>query len=393
MGLLNFLRHSANKIFVRTDSKSFNYTNATLADNETIFSAVTMLANAVASAPISVRQDYVKLSPKENNIARLCEYGFNSNMTTFKFIQSMEVLRNITGAAYAIKEYGLDGEVETIWLMKTENVTPIIEKDTKELYYRVRDDKGDIYIHNSHIIAVSHISTDGINPINPLNVLKNSLDYDREVKEFSINQMKNGMKVNYVIKVTGAFSNKKDADGKTAFDYYDEIISKFKKQGILYLDNGKSVEELKGNSLIDPKVFEVEEITIARVARVYTIPLGKMLSGKNSYASAEQADLEYLKDTILPIIRMYEQAFSRGLLSEFARNEGIQVKMSLNGFARADMKTRGDFYFKGIRSSWFCANEIRGLEDMGPILGGDVFYVSRDLVPINMAGKEGDENK
>ncbi len=66
------------------------------------------------------------------------------------------------------------------------------------------------------------------------------------------------------------------------------------------------------------------------------------------------------------------------------REIGERVKLSLNGFARADMKTRGEFYFKGIRSSWFCADEIRALEDMPPIKNGDIFYVSKDLIPVDM---------
>ncbi len=47
------------------------------------------------------------------------------------------------------------------------------------------------------------------------------------------------------------------------------------------------------------------------------------------------------------------------------------------------MSTRGEFYFKGIRSAWFTPNEIRALEEMPPIKGGDQLFVSRDLVPID----------
>lgn len=149
------------------------------------------------------------------------------------------------------------------------------------------------------------------------------------------------------------------------------------------MDQGKEFQELKNSSFIDPKVFDVENITIARVARVYNIPLHKLLAEKQSYSSAEQADLEYIKDTILPDIRQDEEELNKKLLTETQRNEGYSWKFNLNGLARADMKTRGDFYFKGIRSAWFTPNEIRALEEMQPIKGGDQLFVSRDLIPID----------
>jgi len=372
----NFIFKTPYKTIINSTRSPFSFTNRDLATNETIFAAVTMLSNGIASAPLSVREDYRKLTPKESKIAKLFEYGPNPHLTTFQFIRCMETIRNTRGVAYAIKEYDSFYGIEAFWLLKSDYVKPVIEKDTKELYYRIRDNGEDRYVHNSHIITVSHISEDGYATINPLDVLRNTIDYDREIKEFSLNQMQNGLKANVVIKLASKLNEE-------SLKEYDKMLQRFKKNGILYLDTGKEIQELKNNMFVDPKVFEVEEITVARVARVYNIPQNKLLGGKGSYASAEQADLEYIKDTILPVARMYEQEFSKKCLSADERDNGIQVKMSLNGFARGDMDTRGNFYFKGIRSSWFCANDIRGLEDMPPMPGGDVFYVSRDMIPID----------
>ncbi|MCW6059775.1 phage portal protein [Clostridium sporogenes] len=372
----NFIFKTPYKLFVGGGNNRFSFTSRDLATNETIFAAVTMLSNGVASAPLSVREDYRKLKPRENNLARLFEYGPNPNMTTFQFIRCMETIRNTKGTAYAIKEYDYHHNIEAIWILKNEYVEPVRDQDTKELYYKIRCDGSDRYVHNSHIIVVNHISEDGYTAINPLDVLKNTIQYDQEIKEFSLNQMKNGLKANMVIKLQSKLNEE-------SIKLYEEMIQRFQKNGILFVDSGKEFQELKNNSFIDPKTFEVEEITVSRVARVYNIPLGKLIGGKNSYASAEQSDLEYMKDTILPIVRMYEQEFSKKCITERDRDNGIQAKMSLNGFARGDMNTRGNFYFKGIRSTWFCANDIRALEDMPPIPGGDVFYISRDMCPID----------
>ena len=356
---------------INRNSRWFSFFNKDLATNETIFSAVSILSNAIASAPIGVYRDYEKLKPSESSLARLFEYGPNNFQSTFQFIRLMETLRNTKGAAYAIKEYGYMGEVEKLWVLNSDYVNPILESESRELYYEIRENGNLIYVHSDHIIAVNHITSDGYTPISPLDVLRNTIDYDREVKEFSLNQMKNGLKANILIKLQSKLSEE-------AIDQYNLMMDKFKDNGVLYVDNGKEFQELKSSTFIDPNVAAVEGITVGRVEKVYNMP-GK-LTGKASNVE----DLLYIKDTILPIVRMYEQEFTKKCIPITNRDEGEKVKLSLNGFARADMKTRGEFYFKGIRSSWFCADEIRALEDMPPIKNGDIFYVSKDLIPVDM---------
>lgn len=359
------------KAYINRDFSNFSFFNRDLNTNENIFSAVSLLSNALASAPISVYKDYEKLKPRENDLARLFEYGPNNFQSTFQFIRLMETLRNTKGAAYAIKEYGFNYRLERLWVMNPDNVTPQMEKDSRELYYAISKDGAINYVHSSHIIAVNYVTTDGYTPISPLDVLRNTVDYDREIKEFSLNQMKDGLKANLVIKLQAKLNEEELAS-------YNEMINRFKSNGILYVDNGKEFQELKKSSFIDPNVAAVEEITVERVERVYTI------QGKLTGKATNVEDLLYLKDSILPTARMYEQEFTKKCIPNTERDEGIKVKISLNGFARADMKTRGEFYFKGVRTGWFCPDEVRALEDMPPIKGGDTYYVSKDLIPVDM---------
>lgn len=373
--------------------QGYSYENRTLASNETIFSAISILSNDLASLPLTLRNNARKVLPDEHSLSQLFEYGPCPNFTAFEFIRCMEVLRNTTGSGYALKEPDNRGNVIALWPMKTGYVTPMVDRDTRELYYRVCDDLAgeDVYLHNSFIVSVSHISTDGIHPVNPMEVLFSTLDYDREVKEFSVNQMKNGLRANIVIKWTQANLDQKQ------IEEYNRIIRTFKKSGILYLDKGKDFTQLTGSSLIDPKVFEVENITIARVARVFNIPLDRFLPEKSSYSSSEQSDLNYLRDTLQPMARMYEQELDKKLLSLQDRQQGYYSKFFLGGFARADTKTRGEYYQRALRSSWMCQDEVRELEDMPPLPGGlgKEFFISKDMVPIRRLlnnPKEGSED-
>ena len=380
MGLISTIKKFFNTPFEKsiqsTFARRFSIFNRTLATNETIFSAVGMLSNGIASVPFFMLQEHKKLLPSQENIAKMLKYGVNPRMTMFNFMKTMEVLRCTKGVAYAIKELSLKGEVENLWIIDPDCVEPIIEDSTNELYYKVSI-IGDepVYVHNSNMIAVTYMTTDGYTPINPLDVLKNTVDYDKEVKEFSLNQMENGLSANIIVKTSAKLNEE-------AIKTLNDNIARFRKNGILYVDAGKDFQELK-NSYIDPNVFAVENITVERVERVFNMP-GKLTKGSTQNSGTQDTeDLLYLKDAILPIIRMYEQEFTQKLVNSYDRDyKSIEIKGNMSGFARATMEKRGNFYQQMLRCGVFSPNQILELEDMSPYEGGDKRYLSRDLCPV-----------
>ena len=113
--------------------------------------------------------------------------------------------------------------------------------------------------------------------------------------------------------------------------------------------------------------------------------MGKLIKTEGSNSDTE--DLIYLKDSILPIIRMYEQMFTAKCLNTVELDEEMEIKFSMNGFARATMEKRGNFYQQMLRSGVFSPNQILQLEDMQPYEGGDVHLISRDLIPLDKLDK------
>lgn len=385
MGLLDFIFKKKNNMSVMRAGEYINnfnineFNNNVLASNETIFAAVNLLSNAIASAPITLRQNYKELSPAEDNIAYLLKFGLCPFCSTFEFIRNLETERNIKGSAYVIKQYNQSGQIIALLQLHSDYVKPYIDENTNDLYYQITDNISNTSykVHSSNIIKVDYISSDyTVKGVSPVEILSNTISYNKEVENFSINQLQSGLKPQLVLTIEQSMNEEQ-------YKKYDEMLRRFKKSGILYLDSGKKIDDLKQTSLIDPHVFEVAEITIKKVAAVYNIPISKLWPAAKT-SSAEEEDLLYLKDTILPIIRMYEQAFSKGLLSVQDRMNGKEVKFNMNGFARSNMATRAEFYQKQLRNGLMSRNEIRALEDLPPIEKGDEFYISRDLINVNL---------
>ena len=63
---------------------------------------------------------------------------------------------------------------------------------------------------------------------------------------------------------------------------------------------------------------------------------------------------------------------------------GYEIKFNRNGYARATREKRGNFYQILYRNGVLSSNEIRMLEDLPPVEGGDKRYMSRDLCPVDL---------
>jgi len=301
----------------------------------------------------------------------------NPNMTSFDFIRTLETHRNTHGKAYAIKEYDDRFQVRALWILDPTKVTPVIEQATQELWYEIQGDRGRYYVHNSDIIHVKHIHAEGYEGISPLKVLQNTMKFDAEVRQFSLDTMDGAIKASFILRLQTHLSEEKKRQALENFrQFYRE------NGGVLMQEPGTTIEPIK-REFMDTKVFEAERITVRRVATVFNLPVHMLGETEGmSYSSNEQRMLEFLTLTLAPIVRQYEQEFNRKLLTPRQRRMGYTFKFNVNALLRGDIKTRADFYFKGIRSALFTPNEVRAWEELPPIPGGDRLFVSRDLSPI-----------
>ena len=75
--------------------------NNTLETNETIFSAVTRLANSLSSMPIKLYEDYKVIN---TNVSELLTISPNNSVSSYDFINQIETVRNEKGNAYVLIE-------------------------------------------------------------------------------------------------------------------------------------------------------------------------------------------------------------------------------------------------------------------------------------------------
>lgn len=352
--------------------------DVTLQGHEAIYAAVTRIANTVASIPVDVykgreRQD-------THPLEKLLNLSPNPSMSAYIFKQTMEAFRNTEGMAYALIIRDGLGEITRLDVLDPTRVRPLIERDSREIWYDITLE-GKMYpIPGYMVLALKHMSANGISGIRPLDVLRGSLDYDAEVKEISLNQL-DGINHGVMLEVPGqALDETRKA--QIVADFLDAYESS--GQRVLVLEGGIKATTFN-QSPVDAQLMDVERITRNRVATVYNLPphmLGDY--SDTSFSTAEQQMQEFLQLTIIPIVQQWEDELNRKLLSDADYKAGYRFRFDTDSLIRADMVAMANKYQMAIRGGWMRMNEVREREGLPPDPNGDELMCARDVIPLRI---------
>lgn len=348
----------------------------TLDNSDLIFSAVSRISNALSAMPMML---YQNATPKKGDLSDLVGLEPNPSMTACQFFKTFEACRCINGNGYALKIVVPQRSLPYLYPLDPNRVRPILEAESKELWYRISPEDGAPYfIHNFYILHVPFISTNGFIGVSPISVLNNTLQYQANIEKFSHEQLEKGVNAQAVLEAPAALGQTQKEEMIASF------LETYKETGgnILMLESGVTAKTLN-MSPVDSKIFEVEKISRSRVANVYNIPPHMMGDFTDtSFTSQEQQMLEFLTLTMLPIVTAYEQEFTRKLIVTADRTRGQRMRMNINNILRADASTMADVHQKGIRGGWIKPNEARAHDGYQPDPNGNKLLVARDLTTL-----------
>lgn len=354
----------------------FGIENSTLETNENIFSVVSRLSNTLSSLPFKKYLNYDQQFDEEMD--RLLYYP-NKNQTLDQIVNVLEVSRNTNGNGYALIMRDIRGQLDTLVPFNPNYVEPVLEQTSNELWYVITNDGKAYYFHNSDVIHVRHIAGNGNwKGISPIAVLKNSNDFDKAVRTFSLKEMES-IRDSFILKYdTSVDEEKKKAIVDNFRSFYEE------NGGILIQEPGVTIEEMKRNFVAtDMKI--TEGITRDRIANVYNVPSIFLNSDSSSFSSNEQLMQLFVNMTLTPIVKQYEREFNKKILRKNERVKGYYFKFNMMGLLRGDSDARQKFYHGGIRDGWMAPDEARMLEEMPP-RGGKAsdLWISGDMYPQDM---------
>jgi HK97 family phage portal protein len=161
-------------------------------------------------------------------------------------------------------------------------------------------------------------------------------------------------------------------------------------------------------AVLDRKITKFEPVTLApkdvqflelindndiAVMNYFGMPSYKLNTGKQSYESNEQNNLDYLSTTLDPYLVQIEQAGGLKWLS--LQEQGYTyLRFERSALFRTDAKSRGEYLNGAIQNGRLRPNEARQVEDRSadPNPLADQLWMASNLQPMSNTQAQGDPN-
>jgi HK97 family phage portal protein len=359
----------------------------------TYFACLKILAESLGKLPLKMYQNTEKgiIKSDKMEMYNILKLRPNPYMTSTTFWSTVEMNRNHYGNAYVWCRFQ-GPQLKDLWIMPSQDVTVIIDDQgilgTKDkIWYRYNDrHTGKIYTFASD--EVMHFKTsmtfDGLIGMSVRDILKNTVDGALESQKFMNNLYKTGLTGKAVLEYTG------DLDPAAR----DRLVKGFEQFASGSKNAGKIIPVPLGMKLVpldikltDSQFFELKKYTALQIAAAFGIKPNQINDyEKSSYASAEAQNLAFYVDTLLYILKQYEEEITYKILSSQLINQGYFFKFNVNVILRADIKTQMDSLSTAVQNGIMKPNEARDYLDMPADDYGDVLMANGNYIPLSMLG-------
>ena len=291
----------------------------------------------------------------------------------------------IDGAGKDTKLWILDDSKMEIWYDDSK-----ILGENADIYYLYSSGSKFYKFGSEEIMHFKTSNTfDGVTGISVRQQLKTSIQGNLKSQELLNKMYENGFTAKAVVQYTGSLN---DENVKTFISGIENYATgKLENEGIkniIPIPLGATLTPLN-IKLADNQFIEVKQYSALQIASAFGIkPYQIGDYTKSSYASAEAQQLSFYVDTLLYILKQYEEEISYKLLSQYELDQGFHFKFNIAVILRADLKTQIETLSTAVGNFIYTPNEARALLDMEAKEGGDKLLGNGASIPVNLAGKQ-----
>lgn len=358
---------------------------------------VTLLSESIAQLPCEVferKEGGQRESATSHPAYDVLRYQPNLVQTPYERIELLQNHTGLRGNGYELIERRDDGNIAALWPLSSDKVQVFKGSDLLP-YYQVGSNADRLPMRQVH--HVRWHSLNGYAGMSPVALHADSIGMLQAVRDYAGKSFANGTMVSGVIerpKEAGAIKETSAID-KITDQWGNKFAGVDNAKKVALLQEGMTFKPLS-MTMVDAEILGMLKLFGVDVARLYKIPLPLVNDlDKLSYNSLEQQIIQYVVFGLLPWVKRHEQSSNRDFILEKDRGK-YYIEFNLSGLMRGDQKTRYACYALGRQWGWLSVNDIRRLENLPPILGGNVYLQPLNMVPatgnpLDMFEKPSDE--
>jgi HK97 family phage portal protein len=374
--------------FVRTGSMStfsMSSSESALAIS-TVWACVRVLSESIASLSLNVYQEDndgnivpVRNHPIQDIIHNRPSPLYNS----FTFIETMMIHANLTGNFLAIKKYNAQGRIVELEI-KDPNFFTMYYKDNRLWYNLYSFQYSDATIQTlpaDDVIHVPVMAFDGLMGKSPIQVCRQTFEEAGNQVSHSNNFYKNGTHLSGMVSYDGTLDEKAMMAMKKSWD------AKYKgteKTGeVAFLGNSAkfipiSISQKDADFVLSRKLSKED------IATIFRVPMHMINAMERAtHGNVEQMSIDFVMNTLRPWVRRIEKEFNEKLFLDREKQQGLFVRFNIDSLMRGDTAARVQLYKDLFGIGVLSQNDIRKMESMNPIEGGDKYFVPLNMIDVN----------
>lgn len=365
----------------------------------TYFACLKILSEAVGKLPLKLLRKTKKdgvVEATKHPLYNIVRNRPNRFMTSTTFWSTNEYYRDHFGNAVSmIVGYGanmqlipLDYSKLEIWYDDGKLLSEIPDVwylyNAGEKYYKLSSEQ---VLHFK-----TSITENGIKGLSVREMLKSTIEGNQKAQKMQNALYDTGFTAKAVVQYTGSLN--------------DENVKKFLQnienyakgnvdagKGLVPIPLGSTLTPLN-TKLADNEFLELKKYSALQIAAAFGIkPVQINDYSKSSYASSENQNLAFLVDTLLFILKQYEEELNYKLLSDLEVKQGYFFKFNTGMLLRADMKTQIESITQAISNGLYTPNEGRAYLDLEAKDGGDSLIVNGSMIRVEQVGSQYGANK
>lgn len=362
----------------------------------TYFACMKVLSEAIGKLPLKVYkyndQNGVEVARK-HELYHVLHKRPNPYMTATSFWSTVEYNRNHYGNAYVwIQGAGRDTK---LWILPSKDVEvwyddAKILADVPDVYYKYSAGGKQYMFGSEEILHFKTSNTlDGLVGVSVQNQLRNTIDGAVKSQKLLNKMYESGFTAKAVLNYTGSLNDANVEQLVKSIENYAKGGLKDKGiENIIPIPLGFKLDPLNVK-LADNQFIEVRQYTSLQIASAFGIkPYQIGDYTKSSYASAEAQQLSFYVDTLLYILKQYEEEITYKLLSRDDMDNGYFAKFNVSVILRADLATQITTLSTAVNSFLMTPNEARAKLDLGNVDGGDRLLGNGASIPVQLTGSQ-----
>ena len=341
-----------------------------------VYGCTKCIGEDIAGLPVQVRRKTRNggWAVDEDHPLKMLFRRPNRLMTAFQFWTYYLTAYCLRGNAYAVIVRDDDGFPVELIPVTPDRVTVRISVVDGAPYYLVnaRQIGIGVWVPPDDMLHMKNMSVDGYLGLSPIAVGQDVIGLALATQQHGAVLFRQGGQVSGVIKHPGRLS--KEARDNIAESWRDTHGGVQNAHKAAVLEEGMTFEKIALTNE-DSQFLQTRQFQVLDICRMYRVPPHKLAEyGRATFNNLEQMQQAYIDDCLGPATDQIEGMMNDQLLSR--REWGKwQTHFDYTGLLRGDTIRRYQSYQIGLNNGFMNRNEVRALENMNPIPGGDEYRV------------------